>query len=137
MRWSCSKGNPVRRHQPWEAGHVVFDSVLRRKARHPGRIELAASGHFRHRVEELLKTCRRDDLEDACGPIPCIPKRVPLATRLEDQVANLAIYALAAKVSAHSTLEDKAVLVLAAVPVHRGGQCVRLHRVLDQCKGAS
>ena len=62
---------------------------------------------------------------------------MPLALRLEDEVANLAVDDLTAEVGADPTFEDEAVLILATVPVHRCGQRTRLHRVLDKREAAT
>jgi hypothetical protein len=62
---------------------------------------------------------------------------VPLVARLEDQVAYLAIDDLATEVSADPPLQDKAVLILATVTVHRCGQCAWLHRVFDEAEAPS
>jgi hypothetical protein len=127
----------MRRHESRDAAYVDLGSVLRGKRSHPVRIELTTRGQIRHLVEELLEAGRRDDFKDAGRNIACIPKRVPLTARLEDQVANFAIDDLAAEVSPHSTLEDKAVLILTTVAVHRSSQRMRFHRVFNQGESAS
>src|ERR1700682_6411190 len=126
------KPDTVGCHQPRNAVQVDLSSVLGCERRHPDRIKLAASSQIGDLVEELLEAGRRDDLENARRRVACIPKRVPLAARLEDQVAHLAIDELAAQVGADSSLEDKAVLILATVPVQRCRQCAWLHRVFNK-----
>src|SRR5882762_5907010 len=111
------------RQQLRDAGEVDLGSVLTGQSHQLSRVQFAATGQLGHGVEELLETCGRDDLEDPGWRVACVPERVPLAAGLEDQVAYLAKDDLAAEVGADSTLEHKAVLILATVPVHRRGQC--------------
>src|SRR6267154_470889 len=131
------KRHPMGCDQAWDAAQVDLGSVLGRQRRHPGWIELTASSKFGDRVEELLEARGRDDLEDAGRRVARIPEGVPLALRLEDEIAHLAVNDLAAEVCPDSTLEDKAVLVLPTVPMHRRCQCAGLHWMLDQREPAS
>src|SRR5256885_3928477 len=62
----------------------------------------------------------------------CMSRRLPPASRLECVGPPLAVDDVAPKVGADSPLEDKAVLILATMPVHRCCQCARLHGVLHE-----
>src|SRR4029077_4383789 len=134
---SHRESDAVRRHQPRHAAEVDLGSVLGRQSDQLDGVELAASRQVRHLFEEVLETRGRDDLEDAGWSVTSVPKRVPLVSRFEDQVTNLAVDDFAPEIRAHAALEHKAVLVLATVPVHRCGQCARLHRVLHQRETAT
>src|SRR5438552_10095880 len=133
LRWgSRGKRHAVGRHQPGDAAEVQLDAVLSRFGGHSAWVQLTASGQFGDLVKELFKTGGRDDLEDADGAVTRVPEGVPLAPRFEDQVPNLAVDDLPSEVGADPTLKDEAVLILAAVPVHRCGQGARFHGVLDE-----
>src|SRR6476646_3668394 len=107
---------PVARVEPRELLRVGDD-----RAAEP--VELA---------EEVLEPGRRDDLEDPARLVARVPEGVPLVTRLEDEVAGAGLDDVVAEEGAHPALEDVAVLVLARVPVQRGGERARRHRVLDE-----
>src|SRR5207302_9494285 len=133
LRWgSCGKRHAVGRHQPGDAAEVQLDAVLSCFGGHASWVQLTASGQVGDLVKELFKTGGRDDLEDAGGAVTRVPEGVPLALGFEDQVPNLAVVDLPSEVGADPTLQDEAVLILAAVPVHRCGQGTRLHRMLDK-----
>ena len=99
-------------------------------------VELARQ-QLRHLLEEVLEAARRDDLEDPARGVVGVPESVPLAARLERQVAGLGIDDVVAQQCAHAALEDEAVLVLALVDVHRRDQGLRRDRVLDEREQAA
>ena len=66
-----------------------------------------------------------------------VPERVPLAARLEDQVADVRDVLLARGVEPDPALEDQAELVLLGVPVQRRGDRVRGQQVLDHGEPAT
>ena len=68
-------------------------------------------------LKEALEAGGRDDLEDPARLVARVPKRVPLIARLEHEVARSGLDDVVAQQRAHTTLEDKAVLVLAGVQV--------------------
>lgn len=74
---------------------------------------------FDHLLEVPLKSRGRDHLEDASRLVACVPERVPLTPRLEDQVARVPVDDLVTEKRTELSFENEAVLVLAAVPVER------------------
>ena len=82
--------------------------------------------------EEVLEPGRRDDLEDPARLVARVPEGVPLVPRLEDEVTGAGLDDVVTEERPHPALEDVAVLVLARVPVQRGGERARRHRVLDE-----
>src|SRR5207237_2556948 len=124
------------RHQPGDAAEVQLDAVRGRFGGHSAWVQLTASGQVGDLVKKLFKTGGRDDLEDADGAVTRVPEGVPLAPRFEDQVPNLAVDDLPSEVGADPTFEDEAVLILAAVPLHRCGQGARLPGVPASCEPA-
>ena len=55
-----------------------------------------------------------------------------MVTRLENQIADLAIHDVAAQQRAHAPFQNEAVFILATVTVKRCSKRVRWHRVLDE-----
>src|SRR5436305_12302080 len=94
------KGHAVGGHQPGDAAEVQFDAVLGSLGGHPSWVQLTTSGQLCDLVKELLKTGGRDELEDPCRRVTRVPEGVPLALRLEDQVADLPINNLPSEVGA-------------------------------------
>jgi len=114
--------------------------MLRAQARDALEVELeavAGARPGRRRAgaelgEELLEAPGGDDLEDPARLVACVPERVPLPARLEDEVADIGEHDVVAELRAHATLDDVAVLVLVRVPVQRRAQPARRDRVLDK-----
>ena len=82
--------------------------------------------------EEALEAGGRDDLEDPAGIVPGVPKGVPLATRLVDQVTGTGLKHVIAEERSHAAFDYEAVLVFAQMTVQRRRECMRRHRVLDE-----
>src|SRR6185437_9688461 len=81
--------------------------------------------------EELVEARRGDDLQHPAGLLAGVPEGVPLAARLEHELAAPRLDHLVAEQRAHPPLEHEAVLVLTRVPVQRRRERVRGHRVFD------
>src|SRR5918996_760985 len=89
------------------------------------RVRIDRAAHIRELAEEALEAGRRDDLEDPAGLVAGVPERVPLVTRLEDQITRPSLDHVVAQQRAHAPLEHEAVLVLARVQMQRRGEGAR------------
>ena len=81
-----------------------------------------AGGSFEevdHLLEVPFEPRGRDHFEDASRLVACVPERMPLTPRLEDQVARLAVDDLVPEKRIEPALDNEAVLHHAAVPVER------------------
>src|SRR3954451_8440266 len=111
------KPQPVALAEHRDAPRIDLEPGLRPDRRH------GLAGRGLHEVGQLLKVALepagRDDLEDPAGLVARVPESVPLAARLEYEVARPGHDDLAAEVRAHPALEHERVLVLAAVAVQR------------------
>jgi hypothetical protein len=77
-------------HQVRNAGRVHLQPVSLAELSEGVRIELCYSAASEQLAEELLKTGRRNQLNDTRRLITRVPEGVPLVTRFEYQVALLA-----------------------------------------------
>ena len=93
---------------------------------------LGDAAEFDECGEELLEAGGRDDLEDTAGLVACVPERVPLSTRLVDELARPCLQMLVTEKRAHATFDDEAVFVLVRVAMKRRGERSCGHRVLDE-----
>src|SRR5215207_5342755 len=82
--------------------------------------------------EVLLEAGGRDQLAEPSGLVTGVPEGMPLAARLEDEVAWVREDDLVAELRAHPSLEDVAVLVLIRMAMHGRGQRSRLERMLNE-----
>src|SRR5579875_315586 len=82
--------------------------------------------------EEALEARGGDYLKDPCGLIAVVPECVPLAARLEDEVARFAAQHLIPQQRTDPSFDHEAVLILAAVAMKRGRQSARRHRMLHK-----
>ena len=101
------------------------------------RTQVDVVGCRADQLEGLLQAAGRDELQHARGLGGCVPEGVPLAARLEDQVADLGDALLAVGQIPDPALEDQAELVLLGVPVDRCGNRVRREQVLHDRESAS
>ena len=70
------------------------------------------------------------------GVFPGVPEGVPLAARLEDEVAGARLEHVVAEERPHAALEHVAVFVFAQVAMERRGERARRHRMLDEREAA-
>src|SRR5579883_2718268 len=114
------------------AAHIHVDFVAgakRREALRVGRAAAQLRGEF---AKVVLKSARRDDLENPRRRIAGVPKRVPLVAGLENEIAHLPDDDGFAKHRADAAFEHEAVLVLSMMAVQRGGQRLGRKRMLDE-----
>ncbi len=79
-------------------------------------------GQLSHGTEQLLQPGRRDELEAGGRFVAGVPECVPLAARLEEQVAGLGDNLLPFQNRSDPTGKDEGVFVLVVVAVHRRSQ---------------
>jgi hypothetical protein len=85
----------------------------------------------------VLEAGWRNDLENSCGRIASIPKRVPLIARLKDQVPGIAICHGIPEHRSDAPLKDETVFVLTMMSVHWRGQGARQQRVFHKSEAIS
>ena len=96
-------------------------------------VQRQSAGHVLSEIVEAWLIGRGlEELEDPARLVAGGPERVPLAPRLEDEIAGAGLDDVVAQQGAHASLEHVAVLVLAAVLVHRRRVRPRRHRMLDE-----
>src|SRR6185312_3212464 len=116
--------------EPGDAAGVHLERVALAEGAEIGGIGDRRAAQLDELGEEALEARRRDDLEDPARLVARVPEGVPLAAGLEDEVAGPGLEDLVAEEGAHAAFDHVAVLVLAVVPVQRGGEGARGHGVL-------
>jgi hypothetical protein len=82
--------------------------------------------------EKLLDAAWCDQFQDPQRLISCIPERVPVITRLEDDVTRCSDDLVAILEDSEPTFEDDTVFILPTVPMQWSSQYSWRHDVLDQ-----
>src|SRR5712691_5914663 len=116
--------------QTGDARRVHLEGVALAELGEGREIGLARGIDLGEPAEEVLETCRRDDLDDLAWCVAGVPESVPLVARLEHPRADACRDYVVAEKCAERSRQYVRVLVLARMPVQRRGESARRERVM-------